>query len=91
MNLRGQIIKVMALMPSNADPKPLKIKIHDENNIERLLKIYNVLSINHEKLAGNKMIKYICECQIAEDLIYVEIKYELDTCLWYLINIKTRL
>ena len=43
-----------------------------------------VTSKSEEKLAGNRMIVYRCQGEINGELKPFELKYELQTCRWYL-------
>ncbi|MTI47404.1 hypothetical protein [Sporosalibacterium faouarense] len=55
---------------------PFKFKYRDKPiKVQRISKIYE------EKLAGNRRLVFVC---IHNERDVYEIKYELDTCKWYL-------
>lgn len=68
-------------------PTPLKYRIMDENNVFKVIKIDKILFIEEEKLAGNRMIVYRCQSLINNVERVYELKYEIDTCRWFLFKI----
>ena len=63
-------------------PRPIKFKIGD-----RVLKVEQVISFSEEKLAGNRMIVYKCQSEINGELKPFELKFEIQTCKWFLFKI----
>ena len=58
---------------------PLRLKLDGET-----IKIKQILSVTEERLAGNKMQIFRCQCAIAGVLKPYEIKFEVGTCKWFL-------
>ncbi len=76
MKLLNQPIKVMVIFNTDGKIDPVKFRIDDKVvRIEKILKTYE------EKTAGNKRIVFVCQHNNCD--IY-EIKYELDSKMWYL-------
>lgn len=79
-------IEVLAWFHKGKDehPKPLRIRLEDENAGNIVIKVNNVLSSEYERLAGNRMILYKCQNVINNVEKIFELKYELMTYKWYL-------
>jgi hypothetical protein len=58
-------------------------RIEGKNGPE-VVQVDRVLRCEEEKLAGNKMLKFLCESEIHGKIRIYEIKYELLTCKWVL-------
>jgi len=76
MKTRMTPIKVLAHFDIDRTPHPLRFKITDREH-----KIEQVVSVTEEKLAGNKML---CFKWIDGVLKPYEIKFEVQTCKWFL-------
>ncbi|GAA0178515.1 hypothetical protein SH2C18_15540 [Clostridium sediminicola] len=68
-------------------PHPVRFRIKAEDDSNVVVKIEKVIEREVEKLAGNKMIVFICQSTINGVLKLYEIKYELSTCKWTLFKI----
>lgn len=77
-------IEMIAWFTKNKKPIPLRYRIVDENNMYRVIKVDRVLFAEEEKLAGNRMIVYRCESKINNLRRIYELKYEIDSCRWFL-------
>ncbi len=66
---------------------PLRYRIISEDGNYKVVKINRVLTRQKEKLAGNKMLVYKCESIINNTQKIYEIKYEIDSCKWFLYKI----
>jgi len=77
-------IEMIAWFTTNKKPIPLRYRIMDENNTFRVIKVDRVLFAEEEKLAGNRMILYRCESKINNLNRIYELKYEIDSCKWFL-------
>lgn len=75
---------MIAWFTTNKMPIPLRYRITDENNSYKVVKVDRVLFAEEEKLAGNRMIVYRCESQINNLRRIYELKYEIDSCKWFL-------
>lgn len=72
-------IEVIAHFEQNGTSHPLRLKFNDKE-----LKIEQVISMTEEKLAGNRMLVFRCRGEIKGELRPFEIKYEVNTCKWFL-------
>lgn len=75
---------MIAWFTTNKKPIPLRYRIADENNAYQVIKVDRVLFAEEEKLAGNRMILYRCESKINNLRRIYELKYEIDSCKWFL-------
>lgn len=86
MKVVSRPIEVIAHCPLGGVPQPIRFKV--ENKEEHfVVKIDRIIEITEERLVGNKMYVYRCEAMINDRHRLLELKYELDTCLWYLFKI----
>ncbi len=76
MKILNQPIKGMAIFDTDGKIEPVKFRLDDKVVfVEKVIKTYE------EKTVGNKRLVIICQHNNCD--IY-EIKYELDSKLWYL-------
>ena len=76
MKIINEPIKVMAVFNTDGKIEPVKFRIDDKVvRIEKIMKTYE------ENIVGNKRIVFVC-LHKGKDIF--ELKYELDTKLWYL-------
>ncbi|WP_298202082.1 hypothetical protein [Desulfosporosinus sp.] len=78
MKILMKPIEVLAWF-ENGTPHPLRFKLDGKE-----IKIEQVVSMTEEKLAGNKMLYFRCQSEINGELKPFEIKFELNTCKWFL-------
>jgi hypothetical protein len=62
----------------------MRFRLIDEAGENLVIKIDKVITREFEKLAGNKMFVFTCQCVIQKHLRTVVIKYEIDNCRWIL-------
>jgi len=72
-------IEMIAWFTTDGVPNPIRYRIDD-----KVIRVGQVTSRSEEKLAGNRMIIYRCQSEINGELRSFELKYELQTCKWYL-------
>lgn len=76
MKILNKPIKVMAIFNTDGKIEPVKFRLEDQVvRIDKILKTYT------ESLVGNNRMVFVCQHNGCD--IY-EIKYELDSKLWYL-------
>ena len=63
-------------------PRPIKFKLGD-----KVLKVEQVINFCEEKLAGNSMIVYRCQSEMNGKLKPFGLRFELQTCKWFLFKI----
>jgi len=74
-----QPIEMIAWFDLNGTPRPIRFRI--DGNVQR---VDTVLHISEEKLAGNRMKIYRCQSEINGAVKPFELKFELQTCKWFL-------
>jgi len=75
-------IEMIAWFNKDGVLTPVRYKIEDN-----VIKVDQVTSKSEEKLAGSRMIIYRCQSEINGVLRLFELKYELQTCKWFLYKI----
>ena len=76
MKVLNKPVDMIAVFYSSGRVEPVKFKYEDTPvTVDRVLKRYS------EKLAGNRRICFVC---INEGAKVYELKYEVDTQVWYL-------
>lgn len=65
-------------------PHPIRFRFSNEEGYNQVVKIDAVKVRESERLAANKMIRFICLSKINGSQYELLIKYELETCKWYL-------
>lgn len=80
-------IDVIACFDQTKGLIPIKFRIKNKDNSENIIKIDKICYQKQEKIAGNPMIIFICQSLINNVLKKYEIKYEINTCKWYLYKI----
>lgn len=83
MKVINREIEVLCLFEEGI-PSPIRMRLSNEEGQKQVIKIDKVLQRDFEKLAGNKMYVYTCQCKINEILRILTLKYELDTCKWFI-------
>ncbi len=84
MRTRPREVDVLASFDRTGQVRPLRLRIEDDMGERTTIKVDRVILFEVEKLAGNIMIKYRCQTVIDNAERIFELKYERDTCKWYL-------
>lgn len=84
MRTRPREVDVLASFNRTGQVRPLRLRIEDDMGERTTIKVDRVILFEVEKLAGNIMIKYRCQTVIDNAERIFELKYERDTCKWYL-------
>jgi len=87
MRIYMQPIESIAWFKRDGTPYPIKFKIADNDQTDKTIKIEKVLHRTEERLAGNRMLIFRCQAEINNHLKVFELKYEINTCRWYLYKI----
>ena len=77
-------VDMIATYPRDGLPIPHKYRITGTDGTTKVIKVDRILYKTEEKLAGNKMLIYRCQSVIAGIQRVYELKYELNTCRWFL-------
>ena len=80
-------IESIAWFTREGVPHPLKYRILTEDQTYKTIKVDKVLFRTEEKVAGNRMLLFRCQGELNGCLKIFELKYEVNTCKWYLYKI----
>ena len=80
-------IEMIAWFTTEKMPIPLRYRLIDEDHTYKVVQVDKVIFAEEEKLAGNRMILYRCQSKINKFQTIYELKYEIDTCKWFLYKI----
>ncbi len=83
MKVINQEVELLCLFDEGI-PNPIRLRLTNEEGQKQVVKIDKVLQRDFEKLAGNRMYVYTCQCSINERLRMITLKYEMDTCKWFI-------
>ena len=72
-------IEMIAWFDLPGTPRPIRFR-HDGN----VVKVEMIIRLSEEKLAGNRMKVYECQSNIDGMMKRFELKYEMNTCKWFL-------
>ena len=84
MRILMQPIEMIAWFTQEGTPNPLRYKLISDDAASVVIKVDRVVTRSEEKLAGNRMILFRCQSEVNGLLKLYELKYELNTCKWYL-------
>ena len=87
MKVVAKPIEVVSYTDNKGDLKPLRIRIQNDDETLKVIRVDKVITKQTEKLAGNYMLVFKCESLIDNTSRLFEIKYELQTCKWILFKI----
>lgn len=79
MNIVMKPIEMIAWFEASGIPRPIRFR-HDGN----VVKVEQIIRSFEEKIAGNRMKIFECQSRIHGQMKHFELKYELNTCKWYL-------
>jgi len=82
-----QPIEMIAWFTLEGTPNPIRYKMTSDDASPIVVKVDQVVTRSEEKLAGNRMIIFRCQSEIDGLLKLFELKYELNSCKWYLYKI----
>ncbi|KJR49228.1 hypothetical protein UF75_0306 [Desulfosporosinus sp. I2] len=84
MKLLMQPIEMIAWFTQEGIPNPLRYKLTSDGTASIVVKVDRIVTRSEEKIAGNRMILFRCQSEMNGLLKLYELKYELNTCKWYL-------
>ncbi|MGI6711236.1 MAG: hypothetical protein ACOX4L_00550 [Bacillota bacterium] len=87
MKIINKPIEIIAWFTDAGQIKPIKFRIKDEEQLNRVFKVDKILTQNEEKLAGNRMLVFKCQSRADGLEKRYELKYEISTCRWFLFKI----
>ena len=77
-------IEMIAWFTLEGIPNPIRYKVTSDDAFPIVVKVDRIVTRSEEKLAGNRMFTFRCQSEIDGLLKLFELKYELNTCKWYL-------
>lgn len=80
-------VRMIACFENNGILTPVKFQTSNENTGNITIKVDKITLREEEKLAGNRMIIFKCQSTIDNIEKVYELKYEVNTCKWYLYKI----
>lgn len=80
-------IEMIAWFTKDGIPTPIKYKLSFDDDTVDIIKIDKIIWRSEEKIAGNRMLIFCCQSVINSTEKTYEIKYELNTCKWFIYKI----
>ncbi|HHV63607.1 MAG TPA: hypothetical protein GXX46_00800 [Peptococcaceae bacterium] len=87
MKVYMQPIESIVWFTKEGIPHPIRFRIQAEDQTYRVIKVSRIITRQEEKVAGNRMLIFRCQSEINGLLRVFELKYEINTCKWYLYKI----
>ncbi|UWG98285.1 hypothetical protein LPY66_05635 [Dehalobacter sp. DCM] len=84
MKVYMQPVELIAWFTRDGIPQPLKYRITAEDGTYQIVSIQRIVHRTEEKTAGNRMLIFRCEAEVNNLLKLFELKFEVQTCTWYL-------
>lgn len=84
MKVFMRAIEVIAWFNYKGKLTPIKFQMLSEDNEKLTIKVDQIQFQEEEKLAGNRMFIYRCQSTIEGVEKIYELKYEINTCKWFL-------
>lgn len=84
MKIYMKNIEVIAWFKPEKDPVPIRFKMETIDGENIVVSIGRVVFSQQEKIAGNRMILYRCSSIISDRERLYELKYEIESCKWFL-------
>ncbi|MDR3594325.1 hypothetical protein [Clostridium sp.] len=86
MKVVSKKIEMVAYFKKDGRINPIRFRIEEENKYQ-VIKIEKIISIDLEKLCGNKMWVFTCSAVIGNIEKIFELKYDIEMCSWILYKI----
>ena len=83
MKIVAKAIEVVAWFQKEGLIRPVRFRVEGEDGF-KVIKIDQIIQMEEEKYAGNRMILFRCQSTIDGIERMYEIKYEIETCQWML-------
>lgn len=87
MKVINKEIDLLCWFDKQGAATPIRFRLINEEGQDQVIKIEKILKKDLEKLAGNRMFVYTCQSLINNETRILTLKYELDTCRWFLFKI----
>lgn len=87
MKVVNMPIEMIAWFTDSGIINPVKFRFLGQDKENNTVKVDRIITKSQEKLAGNRMMVFLCQSIISGIERKYEIKYEIDTCKWVLFKI----
>lgn len=87
MKLIAKPVDMVAWFTQDGEIHPVRFRIMNHKEVWQTIKVNHIVSVNHEKKAGNPVIIYTCQSMINGVCKIYELRYERNTCSWTLYKI----
>jgi len=77
-------IEMIAWFTLDGCPRPIRFRMLQPDHSSLVVKVDRIVDQKEEKLAGNRMMVFICQSIIEGVQRIYELKYEISTCKWFL-------
>jgi len=77
-------VDVIAWFNESGTPCPIRFRINNENETKQVINVDRVMFVEKEILAGNPMLVFRCQSLINRIEKVYELKFEINTCKWFL-------
>lgn len=81
-------IECIAVFGRDGNPKPVKLRIEDTDGRMNVGKVLTAIHTGDNRFSGNRMMVFDCQVQFGSQLRVCDVRYELDSCRWFLYNIQ---
>ncbi len=86
MKVVAKKVEMIAYFEEDGKIKPIRFRLKEDDGY-KVIKINKIITIEMEKLCGNKMWVYTCSAVINNMEKIFEIKYDIEGCSWMLYKI----
>lgn len=86
MKVVAKKVEMIAHFEEDGKIKPIRFRFKEDDEY-KVIKINKIITIEMEKLCGNKMWVYTCSAVINNMEKIFEIKYDIERCSWMLFKI----
>lgn len=87
MKLIAKPIEMVAWFTQDGKIHPVRFRVLTDKEVWQTIKVNQIISVDHEKKAGNPVILYKCQSVIGGVCKIYELRYERNTCSWTLYKI----
>lgn len=88
MSSLRKAIEVIASFDIGGKVIPIRFRYLDDQDNVSVVSIDKIVKRDIDRFAGNKMLKFSCRSNFNEQNKIYEIRYEIDTCHWFLYTVS---
>lgn len=87
MKTLAKAIEMISWTEESGRIHPVRFKIESATGEKLVYAILRVHTMELDRIAGNKLYRFICEIELNQTLRLCELRYEIETCRWYLFKL----